>query len=258
MTSCAINKDASSREPSDMTLVDRTRGGDETAFAELWIRHYEAAVRAARAITQKQDPEDMAQEAFTRILQAINNDGGPREAFRPYLYTVLRSISQSWAQTRPGNATLDHLTEAQEPSYTFEKPALDGTLTSRAFVSLKPQWRRVLWYVDVEGLAPREVAPLLGMSPNAVSALARRAREALRSAWLQMHLNSANAAPECRDAVARMGAYHRKTVAARDRARMEHHLADCDKCPPLLAEVEEAAKNLGDIMMPLLLGASLP
>ena len=42
----------------------------------------------------------------------------------------------------------------------------------------------VLWHTEVEGQRPAEVAPLLGMSPNSVSALAYRAREGLRQAFV--------------------------------------------------------------------------
>ena len=45
----------------------------------------------------------------------------------------------------------------------------------------------VLWHLEVENQKPADIAPLLGMSANSVSALAYRAREGLRQAFLNMH-----------------------------------------------------------------------
>ena len=45
----------------------------------------------------------------------------------------------------------------------------------------------VLWHLEVENQKPADIAPLLGMSANSVSALAYRAREGLRQAYLNMH-----------------------------------------------------------------------
>lgn len=53
-----------------------------------------------------------------------------------------------------------------------------------ALSSLPESWRRVLWSLEVEGHTPREVAAVLGLAPNAVSALAYRARSGLRRAYL--------------------------------------------------------------------------
>ena len=45
----------------------------------------------------------------------------------------------------------------------------------------------VLWHTEVEQQKPADIAPLLGMSANSVSALAYRAREGLRQAFLSQH-----------------------------------------------------------------------
>ena len=83
-----------------------------------------------------------------------------------------------------------------------------------------------------------EVAPLLGLAPNAVAALAYRAREGLRQAYLQAHLHDQQAA-ECRDCAASLGAYVRDGLSARDRRRVDAHLDGCSSCKGLVAELAE-------------------
>ena len=54
-----------------------------------------------------------------------------------------------------------------------------------AMRSLPERWRTVLWYAEVMGEKPRNIAPILGLEPNAVSALLIRAKAGLRAAYEQ-------------------------------------------------------------------------
>ena len=96
------------------------------------------------------------------------------------------------------------------PDVTANRP--EHALISRAFTSLPERWRTVLWQVEVEGERPAAVAPSFGLSPNAMAALARRAREGLRAAYLQAHL-TAEASEDCRATVSRLGNYVRGDLA---------------------------------------------
>lgn len=239
---------------SDMDLVRLTRSGDSAAYGVLWSRHYHAALRATFAISNKHNAEDVVQEAFTRIYQAILQGKGPREVFRAYLYTVLRSTSMNWSRNAKEESSLEDLPIGVEPAYSFEGQVIDKSITARAFSALRPQWKAVLWYLDVENMSPREVGPLLGISANATSALATRAREGLRVAWLQAHLNSDSATAKCKWSVEHMGAYNRKKLPARQRERMQQHLTVCLKCSILIEEVGNLSKNLNVFILPMLLG----
>jgi hypothetical protein len=96
----------------------------------------------------------------------------------------------------------------------------------------------VLWHTEVEGNSPTEVAGLLGMTPNAVAVLAHRAREGLRSLYLQQHVGVADH-PECRWAGDRLGGHLRGRLAPRDANRMGLHLGWCGDCRARFAEISE-------------------
>ncbi len=63
---------------ADADLVLRARSGDRDAYAELWRRHYRSGITVARSITNSLDPDDLVQEAYARIYQAIRRGGGRR------------------------------------------------------------------------------------------------------------------------------------------------------------------------------------
>ena len=101
---------------------------------------------------------------------------------------------------------------------------------------------------------PHEVAPILGMSANGVAALSYRAREGLRKAWLQAHINDAAASGECRWAISKFGEHARQSLNSRDSRRVDAHLESCTRCAILCQEVDEVGSRLALVMIPILLG----
>jgi RNA polymerase sigma factor (sigma-70 family) len=241
---------------SDEELIIQARAGDRGAFAELWLRHARSGLRVARQFTSSIDADDLVAEAYTRIYQRVLAGGGPDAAFRPYLYTTIRNLASRWGSSNR-DVQVDDIGEFEDPA-TFDDPAtvaLDRTLTVRAFRSLPERWQSVLWYTEVEGMDPQEVAPILGMSANGVAALSYRAREGLRKAWLQAHVSDATASGDCRWTITRLGDYARHSLTDREQARVAGHIATCPKCSIIAEEVDEVGSRLALVMLPLLLGA---
>lgn len=239
---------------SDEALVERTRAGDRRAFGELWRRHYRSGTRVARQFTSI-DADDLVAESYTRIFQRVKAGGGPIGAFRPYLYTTIRNLASSWGAARR-EVNVDDMAAFEDP-VSLDDPAtlaLDRTLTAKAFRSLPERWQTVLWYTEIEGMDPHEIAPIMGMTANGVAALSYRAREGLRKAWLQAHISDAGSGTDCAWALGRMGEHARGALGARDGARMGAHLESCAKCSVISEEVEEVGSRLALVMIPLLLG----
>ncbi|WP_162616345.1 sigma-70 family RNA polymerase sigma factor [Xylanimonas allomyrinae] len=242
---------------SDAELVDRVRLGDTGAYCELWDRHHGAGLRAAAKITRRYDPDDMVQEAFARILSAIRRGCGPREGFRPYLYATIRNLSVNWTRDLAASDTLDDLIDVVDPESVFDDAVLDRTITGRAFRSLRTEWRTILWYTSVEGMPPREAGRYLGLSANAAAALAYRAREALRVAWIQAHVSTAGIDEGCQTSVAQLGAYKRGQLCTAEVDRLEDHLKVCLRCSILVEELDDVADRLRAVLVPLILGPGL-
>ena len=126
-------------------------------------------------------------------------------------------------------------------------------MVARAFASLPQRWQAVLWHTEIEGARPAEVATLLGLTANGVAALAYRAREGLRQAYLQMHL-SGEAREQCRPVAAKLGAHVRGGLAKRDAAMVAGHLDQCADCRRIYAELGDVNVALKAIVAPVVLG----
>ncbi len=131
----------------------------------------------------------------------------------------------------------------------------ENSLVGKAFNALPERWQAVLWYTQVDGMSPAEAGVLLGMSANAVTSLAYRAREGLREAYLQAHLAD-TAAERCRTTVDRLGAWARGGLSKREQAQVDAHLAECDRCRALAAELSEINSGIRGMIAPLLLGGA--
>jgi RNA polymerase sigma factor (sigma-70 family) len=236
----------------DVELADAVRAGDVDAYAELWGRHAGAGRAAARRLTASYDPDDLLQEAFARILHALQAGAGPTGPFRPYLYTTLRAVAASWSRA-PAPFPVDEVPEVADVRDATTE-VLERSVTVRAFRRLPERWQSVLWYTEVEGMEPREAGPLLGLSAPATAALAYRAREGLRREWLQAHVATDAVAPECRWTAARLGDHARGTLSPTARDRVEDHLTGCLSCSILAEEVDDVASRLRLVLLPLVLG----
>lgn len=240
---------------SDAELILATRAGDGDAYGELYVRHLQSARAAASALTRtKADADDVVAEAFSRVLGVLQRGGGPDISFRPYLLTTIRNSFYE----RSRKVRLDDPTDEIDDNVNLALLDMsasqdDRALVASAFAGLPERWQLVLWHTEVEGRSAAEVAPLLGIAANAVAALAYRAREGLREAYLQSHLQKPMA-DACQSCVANLGGYVRDSLPARDRRRVDEHLATCTTCPPLLAELSDANTRLRAVLIPLIVG----
>lgn len=249
------NSATSLAESSDQQLIELSKDGNSSAFAELWTRHAAAGRTVARSFSSSLDPDDLVAEAFTRIYQLLQKGRGPTAAFRPYLFTTIRNTASSWGRARR-ETSIDTLETFEDPASSEDASmlALDRGLTATAFRSLPTRWQEVLWYSEVESMTPAQIAPLLGMTANGVAALSYRAREGLRQAWIGVHLNTLSEDTECRWTIDHLGVYARGSLGQRDTTRLEKHLDECAMCTIAASEAKEVGSRLALVLLPLTAG----
>ena len=233
---------------SDAQLIERARAGADGAVAELYRRHEPAGRRLAASYPRAGAPDDVVHDAFQRILTAIRNGAGPTESFRAYLFVTIRRVAA--AQIAAGSdEPLDDLPEGLQPEADQVIDLTERTIVLDAYGSLPDRMQTVLWQTEVEGRPPRELAPALGMSANAVAALVSRARERLRQAYLQAHLQ-VPADPGCAPHRQRLGEYVRRDGAGRSRSATADHVAGCAPCAALVAELTDVNRLFARAVLP--------
>jgi RNA polymerase sigma factor (sigma-70 family) len=233
-------------EDGDRTLLERLRAGEDAAFGELFSRHSAAVFRLALGLAgDRSEADDLTAEAFFRVLQAIRRGAGPTDNVRGYLLIVTRRVAWEWSMRRRDVPVSDEELTTRAPA----NPDTSGQFTERnlirrAFTSLPERWRKVLWKMEVEGERPAAVAMNFGLSPNATAALARRARQGLRAAYLQAHLAAESGASGCRSILEKLGAYTAGTTSGIEKRRIRAHLSTCSSCAAMYAELRDVFVGL--------------
>ncbi|NIH82469.1 sigma-70 family RNA polymerase sigma factor [Amycolatopsis viridis] len=246
---------------SDAELITEVRTGTLAAYGTLYERHVAAAYNLARQLARSAaEADDLVSDAFAKVLDTLRGGKGPDSAFRAYLLTALRHTAYDKTRKDKRVDLNEDMTTVGSEALTvpFSDTALAGlerTMAAKAFASLPERWQAVLWHTEIEQQSPAEVAPLLGLTPNGVSALAYRAREGLRQAYLQVHL-AETSAEKCRACADRLGAWTRDGLSKRERAQVEAHLDECADCRALAAELAEVNGALRAIIAPIVLGGA--
>ena len=178
----------------DVALVERSRAGDASAFAQL-VRQYERQIfRVAQHITQnREDAEDITQDAFLKAYEKLNQFQG-NSKFSTWLTRIAvneslmrlrkRKTSKTVSmdqdvQTEDGSIPRDYAEWRPNPEQIFDQGELSDILR-RAIQGLPPGFRTVFTLRDIEHLSTEETAEALNLSVPAVKSRLLRARLQLR------------------------------------------------------------------------------
>lgn len=238
-------------ETSDAVLIELVRQGVVGAYGRLFELHLRAARNLARQLTRSDaEVDDFVAEAFVKVLGILLAGRGPASAFRAYLLTALRNTAYNKARRDRKVELADDVASLAGSviSVPFRDTAVEGedrSLAARAFARLPERWQEALWHTEIEGLSPADAAPLMGLSPNGMSALAYRARGGLREAYLQVHLAATGVATQCGQTVDRLGSWTRGTLSKRETAQVDEHLDKCASCRARSVELAEISSRLG-------------
>lgn len=170
-------------EASDAELVERSRGGDPDAFAELVRRHYRAALVVAQQATRDPlDAEDVTQDAFVRALERMEQCRDPAR-FAAWLHQIIRNVAHDLRdKQRVRKAeSLDDVDPAgkSNPAKDAENADLRQRLTV-ALDQLTTMQRAVLLLFDRDGLSHGEIAAQVGCSVGMSQQHLFAARKAMR------------------------------------------------------------------------------
>lgn len=228
---------------NDMELIQALRNGDRSCEAELYARYQARAMYSARRILgDSPDVEDVVSESFLRVFDVIRRGGGPTEFFGAYLSKTVVHLSYEYVKTGREvsweDESFSHLPDEKAQNGYDEQ--FEAAIVYKAFQNLPERWRHVLWYSEIEGMPPREIAPLMGMAPNSVAALTSRAREGLRESYIASHINEcANIPPSCVKVRERLPRYVRQRLTKRVHGEVSAHLTGCAGCLQIYRELRE-------------------
>lgn len=168
-------------------------GGRDEQFEALYRKHYRRVilyyVRVNRLSTE--DAQDLAQEAFLRFFEVMDEYRG--EAEWAYLQLVARSVflnrvRSDGAAKRSGNVvSIGDLLPTQEPAarpeadYADRQAATEARRQFRqAFTELSKGQQQCI-HLRMQGFKYNQIAKLLGITLDAVKTRLREAKKSMRA-----------------------------------------------------------------------------
>jgi RNA polymerase sigma factor (sigma-70 family) len=126
-----------------------------------------------RILKRPEDVEDIAQEAFVRVLEAGSK--GEIHYHKAYLYRTAHNLALN-SLARKSNLLVDYMEDFPDPDVFTDNTTLEDSVAAqqrfelfcRTAAELPEQCRRVLVLRKVYGLSQQEVADRLGISISTV------------------------------------------------------------------------------------------
>ena len=189
--------DLASRTVGDeVELVDRLRAGDESAFVALVGLYQPRLLRLAEAtVGSRAVAEEVTQDTWLAVFRGVERFEG-RSSFKTWLFHILLNRARSAASReqragRPDEGIVEDRFDRAGAWATPPEPwadRVDDRLVAEHLASRVQQLlselpagqREVVVLRDVEGLSPRDVASLVGVSDGNQRVLLHRGRARLR------------------------------------------------------------------------------
>ena len=170
----------------DSVLVRAVQGGDLEAFSQLFRRHYADVQRScARRMSCPLEAEEIAQAAFVRALERIEQCSGERQ-FGGWVQIIARHMCVDALRARsrvvPRESPMsEHHADGREPQDSLlDRERSDDV--RRALDTLPPRQRQAVT-ARALGTGPGQIADDLGLSVGAVDSLILRGRRQLALAY---------------------------------------------------------------------------
>ena len=184
----------------DFPLVERARKGDATAFRTLVERHHARAFALAWRLTgDRDDAEEVAQDAFVRAWRALPAFRA-EAAFGTWLHRIVTRVAldrRAQAAVRRGRevGVGDADLEAAAAGASEEGSEDRATARARAalLAGLSEAQRTAVSLHYLEDRPVLEVAQAMGLPENTVKTHLARARAAMREAFLRGEARSRGA-----------------------------------------------------------------
>ncbi|SIK87165.1 ESX-1 secretion associated protein EspK, Alanine and Proline rich [Mycobacteroides abscessus subsp. abscessus] len=243
---------------TDEALLLAVLEGKLEAYGELYERYYPMA----RAIAFKHTSDinrvdDIVSESFARILQALKNGKGPHSYMGGYLSTTIAHLAGEYGLLAKKEVPSEQ--EHLEAMGTLDETVVqlhESDEVISAFTSLPERWQTVLWMSEIEAKKPREIAAAMDLTPNAVSALAIRAKESLKEGFLRAHQN-APATADCNRFSSHISPYVRGSLSQKRSDALRSHMETCNYCTSEYLSLVGINKSMRSWVFPVLAGLSI-
>jgi RNA polymerase sigma-70 factor, ECF subfamily len=193
-----LDQNSTTAQDEDAILIERFRAGDVPAFEQIYRNHHRyVQMQARRVISDAHRAEDIAQEAFLRLIrQLLATDGQIK--LRAWLHRTTTNLAidehrrnrtqQQYHEQRSPLDALQRTLDRGDRGHP-EQEAESGEVRSiirQVIGTMPPRYRAILALRELEGLDYISIAEAMNLSVSAVESLLFRARRRFTEMYQQV------------------------------------------------------------------------
>jgi RNA polymerase sigma-70 factor (ECF subfamily) len=179
-------------QDTDQQLVTRVQRGDKGAFDVLVLKYqYKVHAIVSRFINDRDEVNDVVQEAFIKAYRALGNFRGDSQ-FYTWLYRIAVNSAKNYLMSRsrrpPGSdidvdeaelyGATDKLSDVDTPENLVYRDELERAV-NEAIKNLPEDLRTAVTLREFDGLSYEEIATIMECPVGTVRSRIFRAREAI-------------------------------------------------------------------------------
>jgi len=174
----------------DLSLINRFKAGDISAFEEILLRHQDKIYNLCRRMLgNSHDAEDAAQDVFLKAYQNLNRFK-PESSLHTWLFRIAVNTCIDYKRkpffeslfktsTEGDVFVIDRPADSPSPDRLYESKQIDDAI-QLALSRLSAKLRVVIVLKEIEGLPYDKIAEVLDVSIGTVKSRISRAREELK------------------------------------------------------------------------------
>lgn len=168
--------------------------GDQTGFERLVLRYKDGLIHFIyRFVYDVHQAEDLSQDVFVEVLLHPERYRSGT-SFKTYIYTIGHHRAVDYVRKQAHVTYVEDFSQdisLQQDTLLLEEKIIRDEKKKELYhcmKQLKPEYERVLYLIDLEGLSYEEAARVLEKSQGQVKVLIHRARKKLRQRMEEMQV----------------------------------------------------------------------
>jgi len=179
---------------NELWLIEQSRKGNVDAFEEL-IRDYKKSAYniALRVLQNKEDAEDVSQEALIKVFKNIQNFN-MQSTFKVWLYRIVVnacldfkrkktivafSVDESYELDNGDEVYRQIEDKTNDPDFMVEKN-YNSQIVSACVNNLEDDFKTIIVLRDIQGFTYNEISEILSCNIGTVKSRLSRARKSLK------------------------------------------------------------------------------
>lgn len=170
------------RRIEEEILLLKIKHGDQEAFAQIYDLYVDALFRfVSFRVPTQEHAQDIVSELFLRLWQRLREPDAKVQNVRAFAYQIARNLIadfyRSAQETLPLEQAYDkpHDTATASPDFNVSLREVEDALRQ-----LRPESQEIIILAHIEGIKPKEIATIIGKTPEATRVMLHRALQELK------------------------------------------------------------------------------